>query len=51
MSSSTLVSLLVVASSLDLSSACFASGVCGGGGGCAPPPPPVCGGGKSTPYS
>ncbi|KIH48193.1 hypothetical protein ANCDUO_21741, partial [Ancylostoma duodenale] len=34
--------LLILASSIDLSVACFASGVCGGG--CPPPPPPVCGG-------
>ncbi|PIO77075.1 DB module [Teladorsagia circumcincta] len=35
-------SLLLLASYMDFTSACFASGVCGGG--CAPPPPaPVCG--------
>ncbi|KAK5984702.1 DB module [Trichostrongylus colubriformis] len=43
-------SLLILASSVDFTSACFASGVCGGG--CAPPPPaPVCGGGCGGGYS
>ncbi|CAJ0609311.1 unnamed protein product [Cylicocyclus nassatus] len=51
MSYFSLASLLIVASSLDISSACFASGVCGGGGGCAPPPPPVCAGGCGGGYS
>ncbi|VDM85188.1 unnamed protein product [Strongylus vulgaris] len=41
-------SLLILVSSLDLSFACFASGVCGGG--CAPPPPPVCSGGCGGGY-
>ncbi|KAL6724984.1 hypothetical protein Aduo_019817 [Ancylostoma duodenale] len=41
--------LLILASSIDLSVACFASGVCGGG--CPPPPPPVCGGGCGGGYS
>ncbi|WKY14552.1 hypothetical protein Q1695_000243 [Nippostrongylus brasiliensis] len=42
--------LVIVAVTVDLGSACFASGVCGGG--CAPPPPaPVCGGGCGGGYS
>ncbi|VDL70106.1 unnamed protein product [Nippostrongylus brasiliensis] len=44
------LSLIIVAVTVDLGSACFASGVCGGG--CAPPPPaPVCGGGCGGGYS
>uniref|UniRef100_A0A7I4Z0U7 DB domain-containing protein n=2 Tax=Haemonchus contortus TaxID=6289 RepID=A0A7I4Z0U7_HAECO len=43
-------SLLILSTFTDITSACFASGVCGGG--CAPPPPaPVCGGGCGGGYS
>lgn len=43
-SSSVLAASLALLALVDISSACFASGVCGGG--CAPPPPsPVCSGG------
>ncbi|KAE9413646.1 hypothetical protein Angca_001048 [Angiostrongylus cantonensis] len=41
--------LLIIASTMSLSLACFASGICGGG--CPPPPPPVCGGGCGVGYS
>ncbi|KAJ1362035.1 hypothetical protein KIN20_021446 [Parelaphostrongylus tenuis] len=40
---------MILAASTNLSSTCFASGVCGGG--CAPPPPPVCAGGCGGGYS
>ncbi|KHJ90123.1 DB module [Oesophagostomum dentatum] len=47
--SALLASTLILASTLEFSLACLASGVCGGG--CAPPPPPVCAGGCGGGYS
>ncbi|GMR61685.1 hypothetical protein PMAYCL1PPCAC_31880, partial [Pristionchus mayeri] len=47
--SSVLAASVALLALVDLSSACFASGVCGGG--CAPPPPsPVCSGGCGQGY-
>jgi hypothetical protein len=37
-----LMLLLIINLRIQLSDACFASGICGGGVGCLPPPPPPC---------